>query len=527
MKNLIHSKSYAMQGAVLGLVGVAAFSSCAKTEKQLIEYERPNIVWIFAEDVSPFYSCYGNKVINTPNVDRMAANGVLFSNVHATCPVCSPSRSSIVTGVMQTTFGAHQHHSARTVEAQHFLPDSIKAIPEIFREAGYYTFNDGKDDYNFSYDRKKLYSGDFHAYFWYTLKGDGHWRDAERVPGQKFFAQFQLEGDKYTLPQPTRETLYFKRLKPEQRVKPEAVYVPPYYPDVMPIRERLARHYDAVLMVDQDVERIVKELEEDNLLENTIVILLSDHGNESLRFKQFCYDGGTHIPLIISYFGNDPNIRKVIPKGVVRDDMVSGVDIAATTLALAGFEIPKSMDGKNLFAPDYHRDYVITARDRCDFTIDRIRAVRDQQFKYIKNFYPERPYSQPQYRDNRMEFLLGKEMYEKGQLTEAQAMYWQPSRPAEELYDVVNDPHEINNLANNPQYAETLTKMRNILDEWIVATDDKGQYPENPEDLRFIYQCWLDKCTDPVFDAVKSHPMPLTPPWLIELYKYNSKQINF
>lgn len=509
----------------IGVFAMFMMGSCNLGNKT--ETEKLNIVWIFAEDVSPMYSCYGNTVIKTPNVDFMAENGVLFSNVHASAPVCSPSRSSIVTGMMQTTIGAHHHHSARTVESQNFLPDSIKTIPEIFREAGYYTFNNGKDDYNFSYDRKKMYSGKFHAYFWYTLKGEGHWRDAEREEGQPFFAQFQLEGDKYTLSQPDRIPKYHKRIKEEDRVKPEDVIVPPFYPDTLPIRERLAKHYDAVQMVDQDVERIVGELKEDNLLENTIVILLSDHGNESLRYKQFLYDGGTHIPLIISYFGNNPKIKELIKPGTVRDDMVSGIDIAATTLALVGFEVPKVMEGKNVFDPGFHRDYVITARDRCDFTVDRIRAVRDKQFKYIKNFYPERSYSQPQYRETRMEYVLAKEMYEKGLLTEAQAMYWKPTRPAEELYDVVNDPNEINNLAQDSTYAETLAKMRNILEEWIVASDDKGQYAENPEDLRFIFHCWLDRCTDPVFDAVKKRPMPLTPPWLIDLYGYESKQINF
>lgn len=510
---------------ILGALSMVLMGACSISSKP--ETEKLNIVWIYAEDVSPMYSCYGNTVINTPNVDLMAENGVLFSNVHAPSPVCSPARSAIITGMMQTTIGAHQHHSARTVEAQHFLPDSLKTVPEIFKEAGYYTFNSGKDDYNFSYDRKKLYAGNYHAYFWYTLKGEGHWRDKEREEGQPFFAQFQLEGDKYTLSQPTRTPRYHKRIKEEDRVKPEEVIVPPFYPDTLPIRQRLALHYDAVQMVDQDVERIVRELKEDNLLENTIVILLSDHGNESLRYKQFLYDGGTHIPLIISYFGNNPKIKELIKPGTVREDMVSGVDIAATTLALAGFEVPEAMDGQNVFDPGFHRDYVITARDRCDYTIDRIRAVRDKQFKYIKNFYPDRSYSQPQYRETRMEYILGKEMYEKGLLTEAQAMYWKPTRPAEELYDVVNDPYEINNLAKDPEYAATLSKMRKILDEWIVATNDQGQYPENPEDLRFIYHTWLDRCADPVFDVVKKNPMPLTPPWIIELYDYESNQKNF
>ena len=505
---------------VHSLAVITMFGACTSSDSTKQKVNNLNIVWIYAEDVSPWYSCYGNKVINTPNVDKLAANGVIFTNVYAGNPVCSPSRSGIITGMMPTTIGAHQHHSARTVESQHYLPDSIKTIPEIFKQAGYYTFNNGKDDYNFSYDRSKLYSGAFEAYFWYTLKGEGHWRDKDRKDGQPFFAQFQLEGDKYTLPQPAREKEYFSRIPEDKRVKGEDVDLPPYYPDVKLLRDRMARHYDAVQMVDQDVERIVRELKEDNLLENTIVILLSDHGNESLRIKQFCYDGGIQIHLIMSFFGHEEKIRDIIKKGTVRDDMVSGVDIAATTLALAGFDVPKTMEGKDVFAQDFKRDYIVAGRDRCDFTIDRIRCVRNKQFKYIKNFYPDRSYMQPQYRETRPEFVLLKTMYEKGELNEVQAKYWEPTRRAEELFDVINDPYEIHNLANQPEYAEKLDSMRSILNNWIVATDDKGQYAENPEDLRFIYQCWLNRCTDPVFDYIKTHPIPLTPPWVIDLYDY-------
>lgn len=509
-----------LKAIALALVVVGMFGACTTADTSAKKGNDVNIVWIYAEDVSPWYSCYGNKVVNTPNIDRMAENGVMFTNTYAACPVCSPSRSGIITGMMPTTIGAHQHHSARTVESQHYLPDSTRTIPELFKNAGYYTFNDGKDDYNFSYDRSKMYSGNFKAYFWYTLKGEGHWRTADRKKGQPFFGQFQLEGDKYTLPQPAREKEYFSRIPEDKRIKGENVDLPPYFPDIKLIRDRLARHYDAVQMVDQDVERVLRELKEDNLLENTIVILLSDHGNESLRFKQFCYDGGIQIPFIVSYFGNDQKILEKIKKGTVRTDMVAGMDIAATTLALAGLEIPKTMEGKDVFAPDFHREYIIAGRDRCDFTIDRIRCVRNQNFKYIKNYYPDRSYMQPQYRETRPEFTVLKSMYEKGELNEVQAKYWEPTRPAEELYDVINDPYEINNLAELPEYAEKMDSMRTILDNWIAETNDQGQYAENPEDLRFIYHCWLDRCTDPVFDYVKSHPIPLTPPWLVELYDY-------
>jgi arylsulfatase A-like enzyme len=204
--------------------------------------------------------------------------------------------------------------------------------------------------------------------------------------------------------------------------------------------------------------------------------------------------------------------------------MISALDFAGTTLALAGVPIPSAMEGRNVFADDFHRDYVVSARDRCDFTVDRIRTVRDKQYRYIRNFHPERSYMQPQYRDTREEFLIIKEMYDNGQLNEAQAHYWKPTKPVEELYDIVIDPHEINNLADNPEYAEVLASMRIILDNWIEESDDKGQYPEHVEDLRFIYERWLDRCVNPEFDYVKKNPRHFTPPWLVELYGYFDKR---
>jgi arylsulfatase A-like enzyme len=505
---------------LLGIAALGMLGSCQDNQNEP-DLGQLNIVWIYAEDVNPWFSCYGNTVIKTPNIDRMAAHGTMFTNAFTTSPVCSASRSAIITGIHQNATGVHAHHSARTVESQHYLPDSVKTVPELLRDAGYYTFNDGKDDYNFSYNRQDLYDGEVKTSFWYTLLGDGHWRNPNREPGQPFFGQFQLEGDKYTLPQPKRLALYHSRIKPEDRVKGQDVDFPPYYPDIPLLRDRYALHYDAIQMVDQDVESIIGQLEEDNLLDNTIIFLISDHGNEGLRSKQFCYDGGLHIPFIVSYFGNNSKIRDIIGSGIVRDDMISALDFAGTTLALAGEPIPPAMEAKNVFADDFHRDYVISARDRCDFTVDRIRTVRNKQYRYIKNFHPERSYMQPQYRDNREEFLVIKEMYENGQLNEAQAKYWESRKPVEELYDINADPHQINNLADNPEYAEVMASMRIILDNWIEESDDKGQYPEHVEDLRFVYERWLDRCVNPEFDYVKKNPRHFTPPWLLELYGYN------
>jgi len=502
-------RSFTIGTATLTMVSVPSYGIESARNNTVPKQVKPNVLWIFVEDICPLISSYGVTLNQTPNIDRLAQNGVLFTNAFATTPVCSPARSAVITGYMPTTLGIHNHHSSRSVESAIFLPDNVKTIPEIFREAGYYTFNKGKDDYNFIYNRKKLYSGDITTNFWYTFVGNGHWRDKERKPGQPFFGQIQSEGGKYALGYKSAGSHYNKVLRPEERMdstKPEAL---PYMPDHPLLRKDWALHYDAVKLVDYDVKRILGELEEDGLLDNTIIFFFSDHGYEGLRHKQFLYDGGIHIPFIVTYFGE----HKLIKHGLIRNDMVSGVDFGITALTLAGLEVPAGVEGKNVFAKDFHRDYIIATRDRMDFTIDMIRAVRTQKYKYIKNFHPERCYMQPQYRDTRAEFELVKSMYEKGELNEVQAKYWKPTKPEEELFDLGKDPHEINNLATDPDYASILAEYRGILSTWMKETDDKGQYPEDIEGLRYIVMKWgIDRCVNPEYDILRKNPYtPGTP----------------
>ena len=209
------------KGKVLtfGLIATCAFllSSCSEGTKTAGPKTQPNILWLYVEDINPWLSCYGKEINPTPHIDRLAENGVLFEKAFSPTPVCSPTRSGIIVGCMPSSINAHHHHSSRTVESANFLPEGMKTVPELFREAGYYTFNNGKDDYNFIYDRKKLYSGDIGLQFWYTFDGTGHWRDAER--GDKpFFAQFQYEGGKTVLPQPKRIKLYDSIVPPQNRI---------------------------------------------------------------------------------------------------------------------------------------------------------------------------------------------------------------------------------------------------------------------------------------------------------------------
>ncbi len=451
--------------------------------------KRPNILWIYVEDMTPLLSCYGVDINQTPVFDKLAQDGVKFEKTFMPAPVCSATRSALITGTMQTTFGLHNHRSSRDDTAPISLPEGVKTLPELFREAGYYTYNSGKDDYNFEYDRKKLYEG---KYFYNpkrkefgVVRADGHWKN--RKPGQPFFGQIELKGGK-------------NQNEFNNPIDRKRVDLPPYYPDHPLMREEWARHHDQVKLTDIEVGKIIEELKNDGILDETVIFFFSDHGMRSLRHKQFLYDGGIHVPLIVTWYGNKEKIKA----GISRKDLVSGIDISATSLALGGIDIPQYMEGRNLFASDFkERDYIISARDRCDFTIDRIRCVRTNKYKYIRNFMTDRSYTQPNYRDKRETTLLLKQLYKEGKLNKVQERFMSEDRSSEELYDLETDPHETVNLVKTKKYNEVLIKHRKILNDWIMETDDKGQYPENMESLRAVYKRLGERCVNPEFDKFK------------------------
>lgn len=472
---------------ILLVISITYFNGCGISNSQTDS--RPNILWIYVEDLTPLMSCYGVEINNTPTLDKLAQDGVRFENAFMPAPVCSATRSAIITGTMQTTFGLHNHRSSRLNRAPIYLPDGVKTIPELFKDAGYYTFNAGKDDYNFVYDRKELYDGEYSYHpvrkFYGVVNAEGDWNN--RKSGQPFFGQIELKGGK-------------NQKSIDDPIDRSIIDLPPYYPDHPIMREEWARHHDQIRITDAEVKELINMLETDGLLENTVIFFFSDHGMRSLRHKQFLYDSGIQVPLIITWYGGS---EKIVP-GTVRDDLVSGIDIAATSLAFGGIHIPEYMESKNLFAKNYEaREYVISARDRCDFTIDRIRAVRSEKIKYIKNFLTDRPYTQSNYRDNRESTKILKKLFSEGKLNDVQARFMSEYRPSEELYDLVNDPHETINLADNPDYADILSNHRKILNEWMTETDDQGQYPENDESLTAIYERWGDKCVNPEFNNVK------------------------
>lgn len=466
-------------------------SSCSQKPNNIAS---PNILWIYLEDTSPLLGCYGTSIISTPNIDKLAKAGTLYSNAIMPAPVCSASRSSIITGMMSTTLGLHNHHSSRTKESAIYLPDSIKTIQEIFREAGYFTFNNGKDDYNFIYDREDLYDQD---YSYHPLYGKSGVRldISELVDAAPFFGQIQLYGGKEIFSSTFKEHVK----TPVDRNKIE---LPPYLPNHPAIIEEYANHLDAIQITDEKLGDIMEKLSENGLLNNTIVFFFSDHGMRLTRHKQFLYEGGIHVPLIIADFRNSNKIEV----DSVNEDLISGIDLGPSSLALAGIPIPESMEGVNIFEEAATpREYVISTRDRCDFTIDRIRSVRSKEYKYIRNFMTDRPYTQASYMDvDGVEFVkVMKQLYAENKLDSIQDRFMSRERPAEELYHIKEDPFELNNLADNLYYAEIRKKYAAILDKWIVETDDQGSYPESDEGLMLMLGIWGKNANNPEYDQLR------------------------
>ena len=471
---------------ILFLVSLTACDNIKKVNNH------PNILWIVLEDTAPLLGCYGTKIIATPNIDKLATDGVLFSNAIMPAPVCSASRSSIITGTMSTTLGLHNHHSSRIEKSAIYLPENVKTIPEVFKENGYFTFNNGKDDYNFIYDRKDLYNQD---YSYHPLYGKSGVRlDISELKGKEpFFGQIQLYGGKEIFSSTFKE----KIKSPVDRKK---ITLPPYLPNHPAIIEEYANHLDAIQLTDKRVGDILQKLKENDLLNNTIVFFFSDHGMRLTRHKQFLYEGGIRVPLIITDY------RTTNKSGSNNKNLVSGIDLGTSSLSMANISIPEYMEGQDIFDKSTEpRKYVISTRDRCDFTIDRIRSVRSADYKYIRNFKTDRPYNQLTYMDvDGIEFVkVMHQLHKENKLDSIQDRFLSNERPEEELYNLKGDPFEINNLVEDPNYASILNKHSTILEQWIDETDDKGQYPESSEGLELMLGIWGKNAINPEYDYLR------------------------
>jgi len=427
---------------------------------------KPNILWLIAEDFGPALSCYGRKDVRTPNLDRLASDGVRYTRAYTTAPVCSPSRSAFMTGMYQTTIGAHHHRSHR--DDGYRLPEGVRVLSEWMRDAGYFTANlvqmppgfgfkgTGKTDWNFTPPEKP-----FDSKAWSDLAAH-----------QPFYAQINFH-----------ET--HRGFNGPKKADPATVELPPYYPDHPVTREDMARYLDATMELDRKVGLILAQLGKDGLADNTIVMFFGDHGEAHVRGKQFCYEEGLRIPLIIRWPKNIAAPAQIAP-GKVDDRFIEAIDFAPTMLDFAGAKKPAKMQGR-IFLGEHAeapREMVFGARDRCDETAMRIRTVRDARFRYIRNFMPEVPFLAPNnYKEKQYPvWNLLRQLHAEGKLTPAQEFLCQPRRPEEELYDLENDPHEIRNLAGDPAHAATLARLRSALEHWIEETNDQGRTPE-PEAL--------------------------------------------
>ncbi len=455
-------------GAALGLPGCGASGPV-----------RWNIVWIIADDLSPDLSCYGSVDVDTPNIDRLASEGARFTNAYVTCPVCSPSRSALITGMYQTSIGAHAHRSHR--DDGFALPPPVRLITEYFLEAGYYTVNDhesglgGRNKTDFNFEHARPFDGT-------------NWRD--RAPDQPFYAQVNIFEPHRGRP----PDIWSFTDGAEAPTDPDSVKPPRYYPQTDIARTDWAGYLDAVRLLDEKVGRVLDRIDEDGLAENTVVMFFGDHGRPFPRDKQFLYDGGIRVPLIIRWPGQ-------FEPGSVRDELVSSIDLSATSLSIAGIDVPDHVEGRVFLGdgkmPD--REYVFAARDRCDETVDRIRAVRDKRYKYIRNYHPDRPYMQLN-RYKEVSYPIWREMLrleKAGEITAADFPFLAKTRPEEELYDTVEDPEERNNLAGSGEHLQTLTKMASALDLWIQHTGDKGEQAEDPA----IAADWEERMSGTYTDA--------------------------
>ena len=454
------------------------YISCEEKKEssdEIVYPERPNILWIVNEDMSPEHlGVYGGTGGKTPVLDSLAKAGVIFTNAFSTAGVCAPSRAALITGAYQTSIGAMHmrtlsfsaagddnypadHKSYSTV-----IPEGMHGYPEYLRMAGYYTSNNVKEDYQFEGP----------GTMWDESSNKAHWRN-RKDPNQPFFSIFN-----YTT---THESQVWARENEELLVNPADVTVPPVYPDDSITRRTLARFITNVMRFDAQVGELLQQLKDDGLYENTIIFYYSDHGDGMPYYKRELYDRGLRVPLFVK--------APFIKPGTVDDQLVSFVDFGPTVLSLAGVKIPDTMQGQAFMGNQKSapRKYIYAARDRMDSEVDRVRAVSDGRFKYIKNYMLEKPnYQNIRYRLSNPLMVHLLELHEEGKLDENQERWFDDSKPEEELYDTRSDPYEFNNLAGNADYADKLAELREAHLKWIDDFGDLGALPE----MEMVKQWW-------------------------------------
>lgn len=454
----------------------------------------PNVVWLVAEDLSPILPPYGDSTVSTPNLDRLAREGVRYTNAFSPSGVCAPSRCALATGMYPSSIGGHnmrvQYVKSHMDQLGLILyeivpPPEVKMMSQVLRENGYYCTNNDKTDYQFRHP----------VTAWDESSLQAHWRN--RTQGKPFFAVFNFgvthEGH---VTRPYRKQLLryenpdFPNIKnnvaafndaisPEEwklNVPPDLdVPVPPYLPETEKSLQDVRRVYSNIIELDRQIGVILKQLEEDGLLDSTLVFFYGDHGGPLPRQKRLIYESGIKVPLIIRF----PNAAGA---GTFDDQLISFVDFAPTLFSIAGIRIPEYIQGKAFlgkYKPWRERKYIHAAADRLDDQVDMIRAIRDHRYKYLHNFHPDKPYYLPvKFREQMgiMQELL--RLNEKDSLNEYQAQWFRKKKPEEELFDIKEDPYELHNLSEDPSYHKKLVELRAECDRWMNETHDMGTIPE-------------------------------------------------
>lgn len=475
-----------------------------KTHTEQEMPERPNILWLVTEDMGPYIAAFGDSTVATPNLSRLAKEGVIYPNLFSTSGVCAPSRAAIATGMYPSSIGANHMRTTSYTDVTGLPkygavpPPEVKMISELLRMNGYYCTNNYKTDYQFkapvtAWDESSPYA---------------HWRN--RAKDQPFFAVFNFTdthesglfepyGNRHIEQRHYRSGDRSYKWKAGRMSENETTVhlpkgtkfnIPPYLPNTPLVQRDMWKLYNNIAEMDQQLGAVLKQLEDDGLLENTIIFFYGDHGGPLPRQKRLIYDSGLNTPLIVRF-------PEKMRENTKDDQLISFIDFAPTLLSLINLSPPEHLQGQAFlgnFAAEKKREYIHAAADRFDGYTDAIRAVRDERFKYIRNYRPNQGYYLPiEYREQipSMKELLT--LQETNQLDSIQQQWFRPNKPVEELYDCVNDPHELHNLANDPKFSSKLKELQDEMDRWLEQIGDQPNLPEK----ELVNQLWEGSKTQP------------------------------
>jgi arylsulfatase A-like enzyme len=460
-------------------IGLAILTSLvgASGELRPSQEELPNILWITSEDNSAYLTgAYGNSFATTPNIDRLASEGFLYTHAYGTNAVCAPSRNTIITGAHSASNGNENMRS------NYAKSEAVRTYPEYLRQAGYYVTNNSKTDYNTpSIDPTAI---------WDESSNKAHYKN--RPEGKPVFAIFNLTT--------SHESSIHRQIPTEElRHDPAQVTLPPYHPDTPEMRHDWAQYYDKIEDMDAQVGELLQELEDSGLADNTIVFYYGDHGGVLARSKRFVYETGTQVPFIVRIPEKYEHLYPAERPGDKVDRLVNFVDLAPTLLSIAGIPIPDYMQGDAFLGPQKTGDpeYTFMSRLRMDERYDMVRAIRDERYRYIRNYMPFRITMQHvDYLFNAPSAQSWEDAYRAGTTDEVQSRFFQ-TKPVEELYDTENDYWEVNNLADDPAYADVLERMRNALTDWQREIRDVGLIPETEYEVLAGDQSMYDYMRSP------------------------------